>query len=325
MTKRSVFKSSNDDELIYCRKCMQKKKKDEFFSRVNLEIDSNGFMSICKQCCEDTFQGYYKVDRDLDKAIFNTCRTLDISYISGAVESVKTSLSNLIDDGKEASSIFSLYKRMIRTDHGSAIFVEHQEPIRAENPLVDGEEGENINLKKFWGDGLTYDDYEFLENKFSQWKRTHKADTMAEVTLLQEICFKQLEIDRKRKTNGNTTKDVQALQELMKTAALDSSKAHAADSGKSQDTFSSFIKTIEENEPAEYYEDKDLFVGDFKDQKELDFYFKKYILRPLRNFITQSRDFSLEADDNEDEEEETIVNMGTEDETKSDDIPKTEG
>jgi hypothetical protein len=90
---------------------------------------------------------------------------------------------------------------------------------------------------------------------------------------------------------------VKEKQDLMKTASVDPAKTALAGSGRSQDTFSAFIKTIEENEPADYYKDKEMF----KDFDNIDWYFRKYVTRPLKNFITQSRDFSVEVDDEENE------------------------
>jgi len=90
---------------------------------------------------------------------------------------------------------------------------------------------------------------------------------------------------------------IKRLQDLMKTASVDPGKASLANSGKAKETFSSFVKVIEENEPASYYEDKKLF----KDFDDIDFYFKKYVTRPLKNFVTQSRDFNVESENDVDE------------------------
>jgi hypothetical protein len=98
---------------------------------------------------------------------------------------------------------------------------------------------------------------------------------------------------------GGDASAVKRLQELMRTASVDPAKAATANSGQAKDTFSSFIKIIEENEPASYYgqDSKKLF----KDFDNIDFYFKKYITRPLKNFITQSRDFNVDIEDDVDE------------------------
>ena len=152
-------------------------------------------------------------------------------------------------------------------------------------------------MKLFWGDNYEYEDYIYLEKELAEWKKTHKADTKAEEMLLKEICHKSLEIRKSRERNGNSADLVKQLQDLMKTAAVDPSKTSSIGAGKSQETFSAFIKTIEETEPAEYFKDKELF----KDFDNLDFYFKKYLTRPLKNFITQSRDFNVSSEEDEEE------------------------
>jgi hypothetical protein len=120
---------------------------------------------------------------------------------------------------------------------------------------------------------------------------------------LKEICHVELKIRKARIEDKSTASLVKELQDLMKTANVDPAKASLANAGKSQDTFSSFIKTIEENEPADFYKDKDLF----KDFDNLDWYFKKYVTRPLKNFIQiGSRDFDVSDNDFEDEIEDDI-------------------
>ena len=102
---------------------------------------------------------------------------------------------------------------------------------------------------------------------------------------------------------------VKELQDLMKTASLDPAKASAINSGKSQDTFGGIVKLIEEAEPAEHYKDKELF----KDYDNIVLYFYNYVTRPLKNFITGSRDFSLaekeEKDTFEDDIDDSLVQI----------------
>jgi hypothetical protein len=176
------------------------------------------------------------------------------------------------------------------------------EPVNfiSDNPMQDNEVKNPEYFKQFWGEGLSFDDYSYLETELDDWKKTHRSDTKAEVTLLKEICFKMLEIRKKRNVDaGSTGGLVKELQDLMKTASIDPGKASLANAGKSQDTFSSFIKTIEENEPADYYKDKGLF----KDYDNIEWYFDRFLRRPLKNFITGSRDFSLEGPDDSDDGE----------------------
>jgi hypothetical protein len=298
-----------DEQRVYCRKCMSLKRPTEFFVAVDLEIDKNGFFSICKKCCDEIYNNYYRVERDMARAILRTCRKINLRFDESAVESTETHLKTMIDNGKSASGVIGVYKAKLVSslknnfsDAASGFdltFMESGISLPPSEPLDDSEE--SYDLKQIWGDGFSFDDYQFLEREFSEWTKTHKCDTKAEKMLLKEICHKSLEIRKKRdESNGagtTPTNLIKDLQDLMKTASVDPAKTLLANSGKNKDTFSAFVKIIEENEPAEYYSNKGLY----KDFDGLDFYFKKYVTRPLKNFVTQSRDFNVEVDDDSDE------------------------
>jgi len=330
MTKKSILDIKETPQLVYCRKCTKSKRENEYYKSKDLYLDTNTFLSICKDCCQIIYEDAYRVSQNVDQALVKTCKTLNIVYLQSASDGLKTHIQNNIDEGKEVGNVFGVYLRLI-SPHARGINTDGPEDLTyqdvSQSPIVNnsfslGTEEKNEELVKFWGDGFNSKDYEYLENQYSQWVHTHRADTMAEITLLKEIVYKQLEIQKDRLGGHSTAAGVKQLQEIMKTASVDPSKANIAGAGKSQDTFSSFIKMIEENEPASFYEDKDLFE-DFKDQKDLDFYFQKYVLRPLKNFVTQSRDFSVEVDDDNDEDGIDLVEMGTDiDNVKSDDETK---
>lgn len=75
----------------------------------------------------------------------------------------------------------------------------------------------------------------------------------------------------------------------MKSLAISPNMANASTASKSTETFGLWIKDIEELEPAEWHQDNTIY----KDMDNLDFYFQNYFVRPIRNFITGSRDFNI--------------------------------
>ena len=294
-------------ESVYCRKCMETKRPDEFYAAVDY-IDSNGYMSVCKECCNDIYAAFFSVESDIAKATLKACRKLNIKFDTKALDSAMAHLDTMEKRGTEIKNFFGLYKSKLlqsskgvkEFDMGSEMtFVEPNFILPPSNPLPDNDK-DSEELKIFWGDSLEYEDYVFLEKEFAEWKKTHKCDTKAEEMLLKEICHKSLEIRKKRKESRGVTPAhlTKELQELMKTASVDPAKTASMNSGKSKETFSEFIKIIEQTEPAEYFEDKKLF----EDFDDIDFYFKKYVTRPLKNFITGSRDFNVERDDDDDDD-----------------------
>ena len=289
----------------HCRKCMKMRPVSKFFSATDPVLDSNGLFSICKDCVNSLFVQFYLVERSKERTLLKMCRILNVLYSEISVESTMKQIASHEASGKNVTSVFGLYKsklaaetRGFETTDGilDLRFVEPEKDVlerTIENTVEDLEQ-----LKDFWGGGLRDDQYDYLESQLDFYRRTHKADTAAEVSLLRQICFAEMDIREARESSKKSSDSaIKRLQELMKNAGVDPAKASIASAGKSQDAFSSFVKIIEENEPAEYYEDKDLF----KDHDNIDWYFKKYVTRPLKNFITGSRDFDITTEDDDDE------------------------
>lgn len=322
--KKNISKTGIEVNTIYCRRCMTTKKYSDFFAATDLELDKNGYFSICKDCCQEIYDDYYKEEKDVSRAILKTCRKLNVCYNEVLIEQTLDRLKILYEKGKAVENIFSIYKAKLATLGGNAFnnnlkdgVFTFKEPSVYTDPVMELDNPiDSHDLKQYWGENLDYEDYLFLEQEISEWKKTHKCDTKAEETLLKEICHKILEIRKQRKANNGHAPAslIKELQELMKTASLDPAKTSVANSGKAQETFSNIIKIIEETEPAEYFKDKELF----KDFDNIGFYFKKYVTRPLKNFVTQSRDFNVETDagdddlfiEDEDNESEGIPDFG---------------
>lgn len=305
-TVSELIKDLEDPEEVkacYCRKCRRVKRANTFYVSVDRLIDTNGRMSICSECCNEMCATFIESGDSYDKAILKTCRAVNIRF---DLEIAKNSYNSMKIAKSGIKVLFGTYKMNLTTVFSrdgatSKVVTEDmtfQEPREniIDNPLTD-EVSDADYLRMFWGTNIESEDYEWLENELSEWSKTHKSDTKAEKTLLKEICFKGLEIRRARKENRSTGNLLKEYQDLMKTANVDPAKTSIAGSGKSQDTFSSFIKTIEETEPAEYYQDPDLF----KDFSNIEFYFKKYLTRPLKNFLKIGPpDFNVtESDDEE--------------------------
>lgn len=275
-------------------------------------IDANGLMSICKKACNELFDKFLASENSYEKAILKMCRVLNLKYSDDAINAALKQMETYKERGTESTSFFSLYKGKLYTTSKTSNRIEShnidlqyeevtQINITGKNTLSDFNEDElEKDVIEFWGEGYETEDYEWLEKTFADWKKTHKSDTMAEESLLKEIVFKQFEIRKARKNELSTAALVKELQDLMKTASVDPSKTSLSNSGKAQETFSSFIKMIEENEPASYYSDEDKKL--FKDFDNIEYYFDKYVRRPLKNFITGSRDFNVDGESEDDDE-----------------------
>jgi len=308
--KTTRSKTGIEVDVIYCRMCRKNKKPIEFFTAVDEILDTNGYFSICKECCEKLYEGYFRTERDMARSILRTCRKINLKFDEGAVEAAKLHIETKKENGTNLGNVIGTYKSKLvitqKTNIGDKVtsldltFIEPNISLPLAHPL-DSSEVSTAELQQKWGRNYNFEDYEYLEREYSEWEKTNSCETKAEKKLIIEICHKSLEIEKRREETGTTPSNlVKELQEIMKTAAVDPSKANAAGAGRTLETFSGIIKIIEETEPADYFEDKEMF----KDFDNIGWYFRKYITRPLKNFITQSRDFNVADDDSEEDDSE---------------------
>ena len=308
---RTIEINSNDEvhelKSQICRTCLRRRQMKDFYVTTDPEWDTSGKFSICKFCIEDAYERYFVAEKSIDKSIHKLCKVLNARFDSSALESTKKHIETSESKGKSVTGIFGIYRKSLvnpASGWSGDGDLRYQEGIKYNAPAIDPSEYEDGAIEevvKFWGEGMKPEEYMFLESEMDRYRKTHKCDTAAEESLLRQICFCELDIRKARTESGGTPakSSIDMLQSLMKTASVDPAKTAVAGSGKSQDTFSAFIKTIEENEPADYYLNKELF----KDYDNIDFYFRKYVVRPLKNFITQSRDFNVSEDNGGDEED----------------------
>ena len=318
--KKSLSVVNEGIASIYCRKCTKNKPTKDFFVAVDKFIDSNGYFSICKECISKMYVMFYNSQHSLDRAIYKTCKAVNIVYSTSAVNSTITHLATQqkLDDDP---SIFGIYKsKIVNTQKGNNLgkmaeatasmdltFRETAIPEHSEDEQeFEGADG----VVAFWGDGYTTDEYRFLEKELTEWKRSYSCQTKAEEFLFKQICLKILGLETANKEDGKGGDAIlKSIQELLKTTALTPAQQNAASSGKGTETWGIFIKNIEETTPAEYYKDKTLF----KDIDGMEEYIKKYIVRPIKNYITGSRDFNVVEDDNTEYDEVPLeVNNDTE-------------
>lgn len=293
--------NSKGVDFSYCRKCMQVLPSSQFHKSFDT-LDSNGLMSVCINCSEGIFTLNFGDTGNLSDAIYRTCRTLNWAFRKDAVEG----LEKLLEVDRFAStSILSRYRvalqgvknTLAQSDLAMPLtFSEIGSAGMVPNKVSDDEVHPDVIM--FWGRGYSRDEYEFLETEFSEWSKTHKTGTRSEVALLREVVFKIFEIRKARETQDDTGDLIKQFESLLKTAAIDPQKANLANSGGAKETFGEFIRIIEQNEPADYYKDRELF----KDFDGIEQYWKNYVVRPLRNFVTGSRDFNLSTENESDDD-----------------------
>ncbi len=296
---KSLTKTTSSANIqIYCRKCMQTKSSLDFFTAVD-PLDSNGYMSICKKCCNELYDIFFVVEGSLEKAILQSCKALNVEYSSRAVTATQQHLSKL-DERSENSSvaIFGIYKSKLLTmnsEKGSYAHTFEEYPAANEvitnTPEQEGDQ-DYITAKDFWGKERPYDEIEYLQREYNALiKGGAPHDTRTATILLQQICLVLLDVKKKRDLNQSVKHELDTLTSLMQSAAMRPDQKKVADGNDSQHAFGVWLAEIEKKRPAEWFEDQNIYkdVSDIKEQWET------HIVRPMKNFWGLDRNFKFEG------------------------------
>ena len=199
--------------------------KSHFSKSADVLWQSNdGYLPICNSC-RDTY--YYKLvdfyGGNESHAIKHFCMqfgwVFDIEGLKAAKQisadrsrishyGAKKNLGQVANIGK---TYFDSMKYHYINDKGDVI-----------ETLDDAKDSAKVKLKtvKFWGTGFSDDDYEYLQDQYSDWTTRHECKTKAQEEVFKRICFKQLEI-LKATRKGENTKDLDATyQNLLSTGNL---------------------------------------------------------------------------------------------------------
>jgi len=299
VTKTGITVTTN-----YCRKCMKDLPAKSFYECVDAGfIDSNGLQSVCKKCIQKLYDEIFENTKSMEKTIHKLCTSLNIMFSNDAISATNAHITTLQTNGKNVNAIFSIYKMKLTSIKKSMnksgtqdMTYEDVGTIFTSKTINTKEIPIPQEIMEFWGKDMTREQVEFLEFHYANFKQTHSTSTYAEIILLKNVCHTMLNIKTLRKAGDSTQKDVRELQELMKNLEISPSASNASSiGGKSEEVFGLWIRDIETKEPAQWLKDDPR--GDiYRDVGNVEEYFQKYIVRPLKNFILLSKDFNVEDD-----------------------------
>jgi len=302
-----VSKTGETLTSCYCRNCMQTKHPREFFQAFDI-LDTNGLMSVCKDCVTEIYDNAYMTHRTVKKAVYETCKTINVVYDEAPVESVITQVSNAQETGRKPPKIFSTYlvrltsMRIPRSSDGRSVSGIGHDLTFASSEMPSGNSPdfaspELVAQDDFWGDGYTLEQIDFLEREYARFRVGYDTDDYAAQVLFKRICTKQLQIREAEIASKDSA--VAALEKqliaLMKELAISPAHQTAAAAGRNKEAFGVWIEDIERLTPAEWLErdGKDVFY----DVDGMDRYCENFITRPIKNFLSGIPNYNVEDSD----------------------------
>lgn len=234
----------------YCRRCKKIMPLNYFYEATNLNLDTNGRMSICKKCCNEIFDQYFAIYNDLEKAIYLTCQDLDIRFNKDALKATRTHIDSALGNGRDVNSIFGVYKSKLSSiakQNGLTSF-RFRDSDKLDEEIEKELESDFVvtpEIIEFWGAGFNKSEYEFLQNKYNEYAYTYECETPVMREYLKQAAFECLEIHRRRIARDDATKNLQNLNKILESCNIKPNQSN----GFEEETFGTLIKKWENEEP----------------------------------------------------------------------------
>ncbi|MED1863241.1 hypothetical protein P4V41_07215 [Fictibacillus nanhaiensis] len=277
-----------------CACCGNLKSPGDFYYSSSPFHKLTGKLHACKQCIWDQVGDNYN-DLGLVKT---TLRRLDKPFILHLWQ------SSISEAEKANKNIFKIYMKNLGLRQNRDLTWEESET--PSEKVVDLKEDDsyqttsnspstNDELKKKWGSSnLSGDDIEYLENFYKEYSHNYATDTPVQINLYRNIAKVHLQAE-KELSSGNIKvfKDLMELSsKLHNDGNIKPIQSTGANDDKGLSAYGLWIKTIENDEPCEFFENKPIYQDYDKFQEYID----KWFVRPFKNIFNISKDFNVKDD-----------------------------
>ena len=244
-------------DKIRCPNCGKEYVETNYYNSISVFFDKTKKIPYCKQCVKklyDYFVEKYTNEGCEDpekKAVRRICMAFDINFNAKAYEEcVRDAKTRKMD-----ISPFSAYmKRAQLLPHKNRTYddtiTDEEAHSFAINTTEALSEGRTVDEKtvKFFGEGFTDQDYEFLQEQYSDWTTRHECETKAQEEVFKRICFKQLEILKATRCGEDTKNLDDTFNKLLETAKLQP-KQNKGETVSDAQTFGTLIDKWENTRP----------------------------------------------------------------------------
>ncbi len=274
---------------ITCTCCGKSKAQEDFYTSRSYINKHTGRSSLCKECIWDyvtTEDNGYDYNKMLDML-----QMIDRPFIQDLLT------SSIDEAAKGNKNVFKIYMKNLGMVQNidkrwqDSDFKGYVKPSGDETEV----NPESLEIVRKWGRGYTESDIEYLENFYNEYKNTYATDTPVQVNLYKNIA--KIHLQAEKELAENSTKNFKDLMELSSKLHNDGNikpiQSTGANDDKGLSTYGLWIKTIAQDEPCEYFENKPLY----EDYDKLKKYWEDWFVRPFKNIFNLSKDFNVRDDD----------------------------
>lgn len=279
--------------LHACTCCGETKKN--FYKSKNPIYKFLGELPVCKDCMATEYERLAQRYKDEKIAIYIFAQKFDLPYSSGlfngALNHAKSSGWSL-----QASYMKQLNSLGVVNNDGESFEGSEQlsQDVKVVNDGFIEEEPSDFKLTsdivRRWGKGLTAEDYEDLENEFEDWVAKYECDSKAMETLIKQICFQQIDINKRRISGEKVDQQLKTLQDLLGSSNLKPVQESGINAND-QITFGTLLKKWENEEPVPEPD------PEWKDVDGIGKYIRVWFLGHLCKIMGITNEYSKEYED----------------------------
>lgn len=272
-------------------------------SRSPLFAGYGGYVNVCNDCLAILFDQYLEFfNEDKFVALERICQIFDWPYSKELAELVGGSTSNLpLGYAKRLSNppanIGTTYADTI-IKRSAVNFVDNKEAAAIVNEQT--EEDAPQEIIDIFGYGFSVEEYKTLNILYKRFlDQRGELDAFGD-TLIRDLCVMRIQQSRMLLSNDTDkyAKISKLYQDTLSSANIKMKKDPEQSEADPNQAWGMMVQEIEQYTPAEFYKDKELY-SDFDKIKS---YFERFILRPMRNLLADTKDMDAEYQIQPDEE-----------------------
>ena len=240
----------------------------------------------------------------MEAAIFYTCADMGVPFVRKLYNMYMTNIKDY-----KTKSYWGNYTRCFQANKtkaekeawtgfdGTDVDFKDIASIQKSEKAIEEEQKE---LRYRWGEDKNTTQLQYLESRWASYVKNKELD-VAQEQLYRNLCLAELDI-----WEGNDVDKAMKRQiDMMKALGIDKFEVERQKKKKKK-MIEYDIWLMENEEPAEYYKDKNMY----KDFRGIHAGWIREIKRPLLNLITGSKDYNIEKEDTEDwvEDNKDILN-----------------
>lgn len=247
-------------KVYKCTKCGmeitegQDIKKFFYPSSSTIYAGNDGMMHLCKNCCADIYQEYYKIYANPVLTMRRVCQLLDMYYISSVVDKVLESTTpgsqNFFSEYMKKMTSNQKQKTYKDTEADDAKKIIKEEDIQKKEMKAE----EKTILQKsmdFFGPGFTDKEYSYLQEQYNDWITRHECQTKTQEELFKSLSLAQLRIRKLSAQNDQKGLDgaMKSFQDLLNTAHLQPKQIKNSSAMVEANTLGTLIEKWENDNP----------------------------------------------------------------------------